>query len=101
MATGIQLLEDKILVRPNAVEMKTPGGIMLPSESKPKQYTSTVVYVGPGKPCGYPGDRLHQAMTVKPGDVVLHQNPGRDYIVDGETLQLMREDDLAGILGSK
>jgi len=86
----IQLLEDKILVRPHAPETATPGGIILTATAKPRQYTSTVVYVGPGL--------KDQPITVKAGDVVLHPHKGTEYDVAGETLQLMRESDLVGIL---
>lgn len=86
----LKMFEDKILVRPIAAEKTTPGGIVLAATTKPKQYKSTVVHTGPGLK-DYP-------ITVKPGDVVIHPFPGTEYDVEGETLQLLRESDLVGIL---
>lgn len=87
---AIKLLEDKILVRVHPQATESAGGIVLPTTGKPKQYTSTVVYTGPGL--------KDEPLTVKVGDTVLHPFLGTEYTVADEQLQLLRESDLVGIL---
>ncbi len=65
---NIKPLGDRIVVRREAAEEKTTGGIVLPDSAKNKPQRGTVLAVGPGRMLK-DGDR--RPLQVKEGDKVL------------------------------
>ena len=49
MSVKIRPLDDRILVKQNAAEEKTAGGIVLPDTAKEKPQRGKVIAAGPGK----------------------------------------------------
>jgi len=92
MATTIQPLADRILVKPLAKEEITRGGIVLPDTVKEKPQEGEVIAVGPGKRTDK-GDVI--TMDVKVGDVVLYAKYGGTEIkIEGEEHMILRESDV-------
>ncbi len=95
--TNVTPMDDRVLVRPTAKEEKTASGIFLPESAKDKPMTGTIVAMGPGK---LTDDGTRAEMTVSKGDKVLFgKYSGTEVDVDGESLMIMRESELLGILG--
>lgn len=89
-------LEDRVVVKPNAAEEKTAGGIVLPEAAKEKPLMGKIVSVGPGKMLDS-GNR--GAMSVKKNDVVLYgKYGGSDVEVDGTEYKILRESEILGIV---
>jgi chaperonin GroES len=84
-------LHDRVIVRPNAAEEKTAGGIIIPDTAKEKPMRGTVVAAGPGK--------KDEPTSVKEGDTVLYgKYAGTEVSFDGEDLLIMRESDILAIV---
>jgi len=84
-------INDRVVVKPQAAEEKTVGGIIIPDTAKEKPQKGEVIAVGPGK------DAI--AMTVKPGDIVLYgKYAGQEIQHQGHEYLIMREDDILVIL---
>ena len=89
-------LHDRVVVQPLEQEDKTAGGIIIPDTAKDKPMQGKVVSAGPGAR-GDDGS-LH-ALDVKKGNKVLYGKwSGTEVKLDGETLLIMRESDIMGIL---
>lgn len=100
----IRPLGGRVLLRQDDAEDKTPGGIILPDQSKEKPRRGTVIAIGPGKLNVKDGWRM--PVQVKEGDRVLFNfygaipfddSPGRDSglrIVEDEDLLGLVEDDV-------
>ena len=92
MATKLQPLGDRVVVKPLPKEEVTKGGIVLPDTVKEKPQEGEVIAVGPGK-LTEDGNRV--AMEVKKGDIVLYAKyAGTDIKEDGEELIILRESDI-------
>lgn len=92
----IQPLADRVIVKPQAAEEKTKGGLYLPDTAKEKPIEGTIVAVGAGK---VTEDGKTVQMTVKVGDKVLYgKYSGSEVSIDGEEYLIMRESDIFGIL---
>jgi len=92
---GIRLLEDRVLVLPQQEE-KSLGGIVIPTAAQQKSDTGIVKAVGVGR-----RDDKGQlvAMTVKVGDKVMYgKYSGTEIKLDGETMMIVNEKDIIGIL---
>jgi chaperonin GroES len=91
---------DRILVRREASEEKTSGGIILPDAAKKKPQRGSILAVGPGKLNTKDGSRI--PMQLKVGDVVLFTSWAGDEFKDnkkgGEVL-LMHESDVMAVIG--
>ncbi|MCU0705600.1 MAG: co-chaperone GroES [Fimbriiglobus sp.] len=91
---------DRIIVRREASEEKTAGGILLPDTAKKKPQRGTVLAVGPGKLNLEDGSRM--PMQLKAGDVVLFTAWAGDEFQDnkkaGEVL-VMHESDVMAVVG--
>lgn len=88
-------LADRVVVRPQAAEEKTSGGLIIPDTAKEKPQKGIVVAVGPGKVEN--GTKID--MTVNDGDVVLYgKYAGTEVTIDGEDVLIMRESDILGIV---
>ena len=97
---GLKPLGDRIVVRREAAEEKTAGGILLPDSAKNKPQRGTVVAVGPGK---MKPDGTRAAMQLKAGDKVLFTSWAGDEFKDakqkdGEVL-VMHEEDVLAVIG--
>ncbi len=96
MASKIQPLGDRVLVQPLEEKEVKKGGIIIPDTAKEKSQEGKVVVLGTGK---LDDDGKKIAFTVKVGDTVMFSKYGGTEVkLDGETFQLLREDDILGIL---
>lgn len=92
MATKLQPLADRVLVKPMEKEQKTKSGIYLPDTAKEKPQEGQVVAVGPGK-LSEDGKRI--ALDIKVGDTVIYAKYGGTEIkIDDEELIILRESDI-------
>lgn len=96
MAMKLKPLYDRVLVRRIDSEDRTKGGIIIPDSAKEKPLEGEIVAAGKGKVLDS-GDV--RPMTVKVGDRVLFSKYAETEVkVESETLLLLREDDLLGII---
>jgi chaperonin GroES len=92
-------LQDKVHVRRDKHEERTPGGLVIPDNAKQKATRGIVLAVGPGK-------RLTSGAirepSVKVGDKVLFGKYSgteiKEVCIDGEDALVMCEDDILGVL---
>lgn len=89
-------LEDRIVVKPQDAEEKTPGGIVLPDTAREKPLMGKVIAVGSGKLLD---NGTRAAMSVKKNDVVLYgKYSGSDIEIDGDDYKILRESEVLGIV---
>lgn len=89
-------LADRVLVKRTEETTKTAGGIIIPDTAKEKPSQGKVIAVGAGA-----RDESGKIvpMTLKIGDKVLFGKwSGSEVKIDGETLLIMKEADVLGIL---
>ncbi len=94
---NVRPLGDRVLVQ--AVEEKEvkKGGIIIPDSAKEKPQEATVIAIGSGK-TDDSGKKI--PFEVKKGDKVLVSKYGGTEIkIDGESYQILREDDILGVIG--
>ena len=92
MATTLQPLADRVLVKPIEREEMTKSGIYLPDTAKEKPQEGKVIAVGPGK---MTDDGKRIALDIKVGDTVIYAKYGGTEIkVDDEELMILRESDI-------
>jgi chaperonin GroES len=92
MATKLQPLADRVLVKPIEKEEKTKSGIYLPDTAKEKPQEGEIMAVGPGK---MTDDGKRIPMDLKVGDRVIYAKYGGTEIkVDDEELMILRESDI-------
>jgi len=88
-----ELFDDRVLVKPNAAEEKTAGGIIIPDTAKEKPQKGTVIAVGKGKYAEHTGNLI--PMQVKEGDTVMYgKYGGTEISINGEDYLMMRASDL-------
>ena len=93
---NIRPLHDRVLVRRMEEETMSAGGIVLPGSATEKPNQGTIIAAGHGRILES-GDV--RPMDVKAGDKVLFgQYSGTEVKVDGETLLMMREEDIIGLI---
>lgn len=92
----IKPLGDRLIVKP--IERETmKGGIIIPDTAKEKPMEGEVLAAGPGK-LDDKGARM--PMDVKVGDKVLYgKYSGTEVKLDDETLLIIHQDEILGILG--
>ncbi|MBQ4385152.1 MAG: co-chaperone GroES [Kiritimatiellae bacterium] len=91
----IRPLGDRVLVEPIEEKEQTVGGIIIPDSAKEKPMQGKVIAVG--KKTDKDGKEL--PFDVKAGDtVLLPKYGGTEVKLDGKKLQLVREEDLLGVL---
>ena len=92
------LLEDRILVRPEDAEETTVSGIVIPDTAKEKPQEGTVLAVGPGKRSDTSGELIK--VDVKEGDRVIYSKyGGTEVTVDGEDLLILSARDVLAVVG--
>jgi chaperonin GroES len=93
----VKPLGDKLLVRRAEAQSQTDAGIYLPESAKDKPAEGEIIATGSGILNKETGDRL--PFTVKTGDrVIFTSYAGTEVKLDGDTLLIMTEDDILGIL---
>jgi len=89
-------LHDRVLVKRSEVSEVTKGGIYLPNDSQEKPQEGAVIAVGQGIVLE---DGTTLPLNVSVGDNILFgKYSGAEIQIDGETLIMMREGDIFGIL---
>ena len=92
---NIRPLGDRVLVEPIEEKEQTVGGIYIPDSAKEKPMQGKVLAVG--KKLDKDGKEIN--FDVKKGDtVLLPKYGGTEVKLDGKKLQLVREEDLLGVL---
>ncbi len=92
MATKLQPLADRVIIKPTAKEEVTKGGIILPDTAKEKPQEGKILAVGPGR---LSDDGKPIKMDVKVGDrVIFAKYAGTEIKVDDEELVILRESDI-------
>ena len=93
---NIRPLHDRVVVKREAEEKKSPGGIVIPDTASEKPTFGKVIAVGKGKLLD---DGQTRTLDVKVGDRVLFgKYSGTEVKVDNEDLIVMREDDVMAIV---
>ncbi len=96
MATTIQPLHDRVIVRRIEESTTTSGGLIIPDSAKEKPQEGEIIAAGEGK---YKENGERQTLDVKAGDRVLFgKYSGSEITIDGEELLIMREDEILGII---
>ena len=99
MATKIRPLHDRVMVKREEDERKSPGGIVIPDTAAEKPIKGRVVAVGKGKILESGEIR---PLDVKVGDKVLFgKYSGTEVKVDGDDVLVMREEDIMAIIEGK
>ena len=94
---NIRPLHDRLVVKREAEERKSPGGIVIPDNATEKPVVGKVIAVGKGKILESGELR---SLDVRVGDKVLFgKYSGTEVKVDGEELVVMREEDVMGVVG--
>jgi chaperonin GroES len=95
---GLKPIGDRIIVRRQAAEEKTSGGIILPDTAKNKPQRGEVIAVGPGK---LKPDGKRAAMQLKVGDQVLFTSWAGDEYQDRarkDEILVMHEGDVLCVI---
>ena len=92
----VRPLHDRLIVKREAEERKSPGGIIIPDTATEKPTFGKVIAVGKGKVLNTGEVR---APDVKAGDKFLFgKYSGTEGKVDGEELVVMREEDVIAVV---
>lgn len=93
----VKPLGDRVLVKPAKEEEQVKGGIVIPDSAKEKPQEGKVIAVGTGK---LDDNGKVIQFNVKVGDTVLMPKYGGTEIkINDEEYQIVREEDILGILG--
>jgi chaperonin GroES len=93
---NIRPLHDRVIVRRTQEEKTTESGLIIPDSATEKPSKGEILAVGSGR-INDNGDVI--ALDVKVGDQVLFgQYAGNEIKADGETLLVMREDDIVAVI---
>ena len=92
MASKLEPLGDRVVVKQSDQEEKTKGGILLPDTAREKPQEGKILAVGPGK-LADDGKRI--ALDVKVGDNIIYAKyAGTEFKLDEEELVILRESDI-------
>src|ERR1700753_3712575 len=95
----IRPLHDRVIVRREEEERKSPGGIVIPDSATEMPIFGKIVAVGKGKILESGEVR---PLDVKVGDRVLFgKYSGTEVKMDGEELVVMREEDVMAVVEGK
>jgi chaperonin GroES len=96
VASKLQPLADRVVVKPAGREETTASGIVLPDTAKEKPQRGTVIAAGKGRRDD-DGDRIE--LDVKVGDEVLFAKyAGTEFKLDGEDLLIIAEKDILAVI---
>ena len=99
MSLKIRPLHDRVIVKREEDERKSPGGIVIPDTATEKPMKGRVLAVGKGKILESGEIR---PLDVKIGDKVLFgKYSGTEVKMDGDEVLVMREEDIMAIIESK
>ena len=94
---NIKPLGERVLIQPLKEDEVKKGGIIIPDSAKEKPQEGKVIAVGTGK-VDDSGKKI--PFNVKKGDkVLLPKYGGTEVKIDGKEYQIVREDDILGIIG--
>ncbi len=96
---NLKPIADRIIVRREASDTKTAGGIILPDSAQKKPQRGIVLAVGPGK---MNKDGTRAAMQLKAGDHVLFTSWAGDEFKDAKAkdeVLVMHESDVMAVVG--
>ena len=94
---NITPLGDRVLVKSVEEDDQVKGGIIIPDSAKEKPQQAEIIALGTGNK---DDDGNAVDFQVKVGDVVLvSKYGGTEVKFDDEVYQLLREDDILGIIG--
>ncbi len=92
----IRPLHDRVIVKREDEERKSPGGIVIPDTAAEKPIRGKVIAVGKGKILE---DGKVRPLDIKVGDKILFgKYGGTEVKVDGEDLLVMREEDVMAVI---
>jgi chaperonin GroES len=92
----IQPLGDRVLVEPVKEGEQKKGGIIIPDSAKEKPTEGKIIAIGTGK-IDEKGNKI--AFNVKVGDkVLMPKYGGTEVKFDGHDYQIMREEDILGVI---
>jgi chaperonin GroES len=93
---NIRPLHDRLIVKREAEERKSPGGIVIPDTATEKPTFGKVIAVGKGKSLEKGEIR---PLDVKVGDKILFgKYSGTEVKMGGEELVVMREEDVMAVV---
>jgi|TARA_B100000530_G_scaffold271559_1_gene184248 chaperonin GroES len=97
MATKIQPLGPRVLVKRLDEEEESSGGIIIPDSAKEKPQEAEVISLGTG---GKDENGNDIAFTVKKKDkVLISKYGGTDVKIDGKELLIVNESDILAVIG--
>ena len=92
---SLRPLHDRVIVKRLEEDKKSAGGILIPDSAAEKPLKAEVVAVGLGKRTD---DGKTHAVDVKVGDkVLIGKYSGTEVKVDGQDLEVLREDDIMAL----
>jgi chaperonin GroES len=92
----IRPLHDRVIVKREDEERKSPGGIVIPDTAAEKPIRGKIVAVGKGKILENGSVR---PLDLKVGDRILFgKYSGTEVKVDGDELLVMREEDVMAVI---
>jgi chaperonin GroES len=95
----IRPLHDRVIVKREDEERKSPGGIVIPDTAAEKPIRGKIVAVGKGKILE---NGQVRPLDLKVGDKILFgKYGGTEVKVDGDELLVMREDDVMAVIEGK
>ena len=93
---NIRPLDDRLIVKREAEERKSPGGIVIPDNATEKPAFGKVIAVGKGKILD---NGQVRAPDIKVGDKVLFgKYSGTEVKVDSDEFVVMREEDVMAVV---
>ncbi|HUG03560.1 MAG TPA: co-chaperone GroES [Steroidobacteraceae bacterium] len=92
----IRPLHDRVMVKREEEERKSPGGIVIPDTAAEKPIRGKIIAVGKGKILENGNVR---PLDLKVGDKILFgKYSGTEIKVDGDELLVMREEDVVAVI---
>jgi chaperonin GroES len=89
-------LHDRVIVKREAEERKSPGGIVIPDTAAEKPIFGKVLAIGKGKVLE---NGTVRPLDVKVGDKILFgKYSGTEVKMDGDELVVMREEDVMAVI---
>jgi chaperonin GroES len=92
----IRPLHDRVMVKREDEERKSPGGIVIPDTAAEKPIRGKIIAIGKGKILENGNVR---PLDLKVGDKILFgKYSGTEIKVDGDELLVMREEDVVAVI---